>query len=256
MSLLNIFLLFTVLFTPLIESENCEGSLLSTGGKYLLADESTKVIVENERNCQVTLRLLAVGGGGDGDAFSGNAGGSGLVIYKEVSIPSGSILSIEIGSDGNFGTAGEATMVSDLLSGETLILADGGEGGSDDETSGGGGYSGGGGGSITGYPGGDGGSDGADGEHSPFSSDGGPGSGLDISELQFEYFTVSPGAGGVGEYNRGGGGGGLLVISRMTGMIHGQHRVGQGVTDGQGYGAGSGNGWGEKGLILLEIVED
>ena len=64
-------------------------------------------------------------------------------------------------------------MVSDLLSGETLILADGGEGGSDDETSGGGGYSGGGGGSITGYPGGDGGSDGADGEHSPFSSDGG-----------------------------------------------------------------------------------
>ena len=103
MSLLNIFLLLTVLFTPLIKSENCEGSLLSTGGKYLLADESTKVIVENERNCQVTLRwhkrifkrkasnyswfhtrLLAVGGGGDGDAFSGNAGGSGLVIYKEV----------------------------------------------------------------------------------------------------------------------------------------------------------------------------
>ena len=32
------------------------------------------------------LRLLAVGGGGDGDAFSGNAGGSGQVVFTEVGL--------------------------------------------------------------------------------------------------------------------------------------------------------------------------
>ena len=199
-----------------------------------------------------------VGGGGDGDAFSGNAGGSGHVVYSEqdmIGVNDATKLSLEIGADGNFGTAGESTIVLDVSTGDTLAVAEGGGGGSDDEVSGGAGYSGGGGGSTTGYPGGDGGSDGGDGEHSPFSSDGGQGSGVDLSSFQFQYFNLRPGAGGQGEYNRGGGGGGVVVTDYQGVVRAGARGRGDGVTDGEGYGAGSGNGWGEKGLILLEIVQ-
>ena len=65
---------------------------------------------------------------------------------------------------------------------------------------------------------------------------------------------MRPGAGGQGEYNRGGGGGGV-VVTDYQGVVRAGARRGDGVTDGEGYGAGSGNGWGEKGLILLEIVQ-
>ena len=163
----------------------------------------------------------------------------------------GSILSIEIGSDGNFGESGDPTRVEVLGQDRVLIEAQGGGGGSLDDLSGGAGYSGGGGGSLTGYPGGEGGSDGGDGGHSPFSSDGGLGSGVDISLLVLDHFTLSPGAGGAGEYNRAGGGGGLVVT--RGGQRHAA-RTREGPTDGEGYGAGSGNGWGEKGLVLIEIV--
>ena len=60
---------------------------MSTGGQSLLAEADTKVIVEaggGQDNCEVNLRILAVGGGGDGDAFTGNAGGSGHVVYNQV----------------------------------------------------------------------------------------------------------------------------------------------------------------------------
>ena len=162
------------------------------------------------------------------------------------------ILSLDVGGDGNFGGAGSPSSVSVYPGGETLGEAAGGGGGGDSEVAGGAGYSGGGGGSITGYPGGAGGSDGGDGEHSPFSSDGGAGSGLDISTIQFDHFQLVPGQGGEGEYNRAGGGGGVLVLE--GGVVMGR-RLEDSPTDGEGYGAGSGNGWAAKGVVILEIVK-
>ena len=174
---------------------------------------------------------------------------------RQVSVVADSLLSIEIGSDGNFGEGGNPTRVEVLGQDRILVEAQGGGGGSEDELSGGAGYSGGGGGSLTGYPGGEGGTDGGDGGHSPFSSEGGPGSGLDISQLALDNFSLSPGAGGAGEYNRAGGGGGL-VVTTLAGNTRHRGRAREGPTDGEGYGAGSGNGWGEKGLVLIEILKE
>ena len=53
----------------------------------MVAETRTKVTVEaggDEDGCEVSLRVLLVGGGGDGDAFSGNAGGSGFLELREV----------------------------------------------------------------------------------------------------------------------------------------------------------------------------
>ena len=80
-------------------------------------------------------------------------------------------------------------------------------------------HSGGGGGSTTGYPGGRGGTAGGDGEQSPFSARGGAGSGADIAQFVFSTWSLVPGAGGAGEYNRAGGGGGVLV--KEGGVTHG-----------------------------------
>ena len=157
---------------------------------------------------------------------------------------------MDIGKDGNFGGAGETTTIGIYLSSEHLVEARGGSGGDDVETTGGDGYSGGGGGSTSGFPGGSGGTDGGDGGHSPFSSDGGKGSGFDIKSIEFEHFEVFPGAGGVGEYDRAGGG---VEVVEMKERVWGRDRD-HGPTDGEGYGAGSGNGWANKGVAVLEIV--
>ena len=73
---------------------------------------------------------------------------------------------------------------------------------------------------------------------------------MDITQYQFQNFNLSPGVGGVGEYNRAGGGGGVVVNTKTGHGVRDQ----EGPTDGVGYGAGSGNGWAEKGLVLIEIV--
>ena len=65
----------------------CSSASLSTGGTSLVAETRAKVTVESggeEAGCEVSLRVLLVGGGGDGDAFSGNAGGSGFLEVKQV----------------------------------------------------------------------------------------------------------------------------------------------------------------------------
>ena len=59
-------------------------SSLSSGGQALMVEASSQVRVETSDTggeCEVRLWLVAVGGGGDGDAFTGNAGGSGFVKY-------------------------------------------------------------------------------------------------------------------------------------------------------------------------------
>ena len=159
-------------------------------------------------------------------------------------------LSVNVGKDGNFGGTGDSTTLGIYLSDDNLVEAPGGIGGDDNEERGGDGYSGGGGGSTTGFPGGSGGFNGGDGEHSPFSSDGGKGSGIQINEFEFEHFELSPGAGGEGEYDRAGGGGGVLI--NMGDRLYGVRD--HGPTDGEGYGAGSGNGWANKGVAVLEII--
>ena len=91
-------------------SPECSEAVLSTGGRSLMAEVDTVLTVESadsrsvechhaniftfatnifplaSPDCEVRLRLLAVGGGGDGDAFSGNAGGSGQVVFTEVGL--------------------------------------------------------------------------------------------------------------------------------------------------------------------------
>ena len=55
----------------------------------------------------------------------------------------GTILSLDIGGDGNFGGAGGESSVSEYPGGATLAQAGGGGGGGDSEVAGGDGYSGG-----------------------------------------------------------------------------------------------------------------
>ena len=64
-----------------------------------------------------------------------------------------------------------------------------------------------------------------------------------LEPLSFE----STGAGGVGEYDRAWGVGGVVVV--MEGKVWGRNRD-LGPTDGEGYGAGSGNGWASKGVAF------
>ena len=83
----DILIVVAALFTRGTSSEQCSSASLSTGGTSLLAETRTKVTVEtsgDQEGCEVNLRVLLVGGGGDGDAFSGNAGGSGFLELRQV----------------------------------------------------------------------------------------------------------------------------------------------------------------------------
>ena len=76
----------------------------------------------------------------------------------------------------------------------------------------------------------------------------GLGSGLNITEYQFNYFSLSPGEGGE-YYGVPGGGGGILVDQRGPEPSEGR---------GGGYGAGgsgfAANSAGSTGVVLIEVV--
>ena len=201
-----------------------------------------KIVTEAEEPCQVVVNAFLVGAGGDSDTFEGHGGGSGYVGMKQLLLTAPVTLSVTVGRAGNFGSSGDATTV-EVYGGEFLFGVAGGVGGADAGGNGGSGYSGGGGGGKNGYPAGFGGTDGGDGGHSPFSSEGGQGSGVNITDFQLEYFSLSPGAGGPGVGFYGGGGGGVLV-SPAPGPKDGE---------GEGYGAGGG-GSANKGVAILEII--
>lgn len=131
-----------------------------------------------------------------------------------------------------------------------LLGSPGGVGGEDSGGNGGNGYSGGGGGGANGYPAGDGGYDGGDGEHSPFSSEGGRGSGVNVTDIKFRYFHLTPGDGGLGVGFYGGGGGGVLVHG-IDGTVLGDN--GQSPEEGNGVGYGAGGSRASKGVAILEI---
>ena len=222
----------------------CLTAQFETGEKFLLAESSQrlKILTDEEEPCQVVVNALLVGSGGDSDTFEGHGGGSGYVDMKQLLLTAPVTLSLTVGRTGNFGSSGGATTL-EVYGGEFLMGVSGGVGGADAGGNGGAGYSGGGGGGKNGYPAGFGGTDGGDGGHSPFSSEGGRGSGVNISDFHLEYFTLSPGAGGPGVGFYGGGGGGVLVSPVK----------GPGEGEGQGYGAGGG-GSATKGVAVLEII--
>jgi len=227
----------------------CSSVTFEDGKKYQLLDSRGQVkFVTEEENCEVLLNVLLVGGGGDGDIFEGHAGGSGFVDFKQVSVDPSIRLDVDIGRAGNFGESGDATTIEQ--GGRLLFGVPGGVGGEDAGGNGGNGYSGGGGGGANGFPGGDGGFDGGDGEHSPFSSEGGLGSGLNISSISLQYFKLRPGAGGIGQGFYGGGGGGVVVEVDGKVINHARRED----NDGEGFGAGAGT-HSSNGVALLEILD-
>merc|ERR1712123_409667 len=234
---------FSYSCSPLTTSV-CSSATFENGKKYQMVETTTrlKMVTEEEDGCQVLLNVLLVGSGGDEDIFEGHGGGSGFVDFKQVLVESSDLLSVTIGRAGNFGTSGDPTTLE--IYGGDLILGVPGDGGGN----GGNGYSGGGGGGANGFPAGDGGFDGGDGEHSPFSSEGGRGSGLNITSFDLQYFKLRAGAGGIGSGFYGGGGGGVVVVGDER-----QHQKAE-EGNGEGYGGGGGSS-GSKGVALLEIVD-
>ena len=104
--------------------------------------------------------------------------------------------------------------------------------------SGGGGYRGE---DYSSYPrGGEGGGDGEDGNSRP----GGRGSGLDIGQINFRDFKLTPGAGG--EHSDGGGGGGGVLVNGLGPEA--------GENNGQGYGGGAGASKdANPGCVIIEV---
>merc|ERR1711892_785922 len=143
----------------------CSSATFENGKKYQMVESTTRVkmVTEEEDGCQVMLNVLLVGSGGDEDIFEGHGGGSGFVDFKQVLVESSDLLSVSIGRAGNFGTSGDPTTL-EIYGGDLLLGVPGGVGGED------GGLGG-----ANGFPAGAGGFDGGDGEHSPFSSEGGKG---------------------------------------------------------------------------------
>ena len=196
------------------------------------------VLVQASGQCK--LRMLAVGGGGQGNGHSG--GGSGYIQYMTLSLEDIVIIEAWVG------TGSQASTVMFNLDPNTTVTAGSGYPAlyGHHHNDGGDGYSG-------GASSGDwyGGSDGGWGQ----GSSGGRGTGEDIGEYIFDTWRLSPGAGGdfyigTGTLFYGGGGGGVMVSG--AGPEASQYH-------GQGYGGG-GNSHeyreGLQGVILLEVAED
>ena len=136
-------------------------------------------------------------------------------------------------------------------SGEGMERTPGWESALEPPNDGGAGYSGGGqGGKGFGNDGGEGGSDSSNGCCGEL---GGEGSGLDLSSIQQETFSLSPGAGGkkymTAGGGGGGGGGGVLVDGEGPKDNYDSYK-----NNGQGYGGGGGaNGAAGRGVVLMEI---
>lgn len=196
----------------------------------------TNVELRGDDNCQ--MRILAVGGGGDGTSSHYSGGGSGFLQIHEQDIPLG-VSNMAVSA----GPPGESSRVT--VNGEVLVEAGTGEDADGDH--GGRGYSGGGYYSNSSNPV-HGGSAGSDGEaEDGWDGRGGEGTGEDVTKYSFNHFVLTPGAGGYRRY--GGGGGGVLVNGGGPVRDH----EGQG----EGYGGG-GEGraspsYGLPGLVIIEL---
>jgi len=181
------------------------------------------------------------GGGGKADSDSHGGGGSGLMESLRAQLLDGTYyLKVKVGAGGKEGKGGKDTTVNWE---ETHLRAQGGEGG--EGVKGGAGFSGGG---AGGEQYGDGGKNGGNG---CCGSSKGEGSGLDLSSIQLDTFSLSPGSKG-NRYQTtigkdGGGGGGVLVDGEAPDYSEFPS------LDGQGYGGGGGYGAGCQGVVLMEI---
>ena len=230
--------------TPNCEDSLCafleDGFTLPSG--VLTIDDNTLVQTRNIDllmlgSCPNPI-VVAVGGGGKTTSGYGG-GGSGFIEFAEIrGEKSYSSYSAYIGS------AGEDTYVTDVANDTTIVrAAKGNAGGLSD--AGGSGYSGGGGGDSS--PG-DGGSDGGYGEGSS-NSPGGAGSGLDVTAIPVQSFTLSPGDGGSAYSSYGGGGGGLLIDGGGPGGPSSSY-------SGDGFGGGAsryGGTYASPGVIICDF---
>ena len=186
------------------------------------------------------LRILLVGGGGQGNTMN-SGGGSGYLKYYEVTLLESSVVA-------KVGNHGEPSTVT--VNGATIIAESGGEG---EHIKGGDGYCGGG--DWDNWQGNNGGFAGGNGEGGV----GGAGTGENISSYVFNSWSLSPGKWGnhywysyAGNHNYFGGGGGGVLVNEEGPFPS--------VFQGQGYGGGS-NGYfefgnGLPGVILIEAFSE
>ena len=190
--------------------------------------------------CQ--LRVLAIGGGGEGNSGGGE---SGYIQFHSETFTADTFISLTVGDP--------SQSSSFTVNGQAVTAAPGYDYVSN-SYQGADGYSGGGG---SGSPGCDGGTDGHDGEDCAYG--GGRGSGDDVTTYKMDNFVLTPGAGGkyfydsIDGYNYGGGGGGV--------MVNGQGPQRDSDNQGEGYGGGGGRHYsrgtydGLPGVILMEVEE-
>merc|ERR1712181_9967 len=187
-------------------------------------------LVAAEKDCFVDLNTVAIGGGGGGRDYSSGSG-SGYTLRMSLNSPEAEIIVGGLDQSSKVEFAG-GELVLEALPGKVSQSGSGGAG-----YSGGGGYE-----RISG---GIGGSDGSDGD-SVGGTDGGKGSGFDLTLLTLKNFILTPGTGGQPIGRSGGGGGGVAVngkIPRVTGEFAGV-----------GFGGGSANfGSGNHGCVIVEI---
>jgi len=214
--------------------KECQIKLFTAAQPLLIEKSGTIKLIAPERDCYVRIKAMAIGPGGDGGSYGGGdwgrGGGSGYPNSTTFRMTSTNPeLKVTIGST-----------TTSVISGDTIVLtANGGE--SDYGYGEAAGYSGGGGiDSKGGFDGGDG-KNGKTRHHRH--PKGGKGSGINISELSFGGFVLTPGKGGPGV--TGGGGGGILV--------NGKGPTQNSYDDGEGYGAGGGDGKGLHGCVMFLI---
>ena len=224
----------------------CQLAVWSTRTNSLAATTSTTVsLMSGEPTCTREVRLMAVGGGGG--SLAGRAGGgSGLVVFNTTLVTSNTELEIVVGAGGASNQSGGASVVS-YTSGGVLLTAEGG--GRAELTNGGDGYSGG------GAQGADGGTAGGDGDDY-YDFKGGAGSGLNLTDVRFDEFLVSPGEAGIGDVTFGGGGGGGVLVSGPG--LEEAERPDREPGEGEGWGGGAGGASegneGQQGLVLIETM--
>lgn len=167
----------------------------------------------------VTVRLFGGGGGGAGDATGGGGGGGGgNVASKTITVISGTIYPITIGTGGSGGVRYANGNNGGASSFGTLVSANGGNGGTSGDNN------------SIGGSGGNGGSGGGSG-------------GKSIT------YSVTPGTPGSGSYGGNGGNGSTQTTSAQNGGngIEAAGGTGAGGSKGTGKGAGGGGGGGYGG---------
>ena len=234
------------------EGARCRLALWSTSHTSSLVVTSTTstttaTLLSGEPGCTREVRMLGVGGGG-GTLLNRAGGGSGYVVFNTTLVTANSRLEITVGAGGEKNQSGAVTSISSSSDGSVLLRAEGG--GAARLTDGGDGYCGG------GAQGARGGTDGAGGADYGPNYKGGSGSGLALTQINLDLFSVSAGGFGLGDETYGGGGGGGLVVEGPGMELLPPSTTGEGEGWGGGSSGSSEDNTGLPGLVVLEINND